>query len=136
MVMPPKNGVAVWLNVRGYNDFMQNAAQYFGRFQTARGGFNTLPPLARCIVAIFALPGIALLVLSIALALCSIFVLLLLTVPVYRVLRAVFGGRQPITDVQMPENPVVFSLFGQALGADSNESPGRRQVEAKVTDAE
>ena len=117
---------------------MQNAARYFTRFQTARGGFNTLPPLGRSIVAIFALPGIALLVLSIALALCSIFVLLLLSVPVYRVLQAVFGGRQPIAEAQMPENPFVFSFFGQApMGnADSAESPGRRQVEAKVTDAE
>jgi hypothetical protein len=116
---------------------MQNAARYFTRFQTARGGFATLPPLARTIVAIFALPGIVLLVLSIALGLCSIFVLLLLTVPVYRVLQAVFGIRQPTTEAQMTENPVVFSLFGQALGmGDSDESPGRRQVEAKVTDVE
>ena len=40
---------------------MANAAQYFSQFQTARGGFNTLPPFCRTIVAIFALPGIALL---------------------------------------------------------------------------
>jgi hypothetical protein len=117
---------------------MQNAGGYFSRFQTVRGGFNTLPPLGRSIVAIFALPGIALLLLSIALGLCSIFVLLLLTVPVYRVLQAVFGGRQPISEPRAPENPFVFSLFGQALGSadSSDESPGRRQVEAKVTDAE
>jgi hypothetical protein len=117
---------------------MQNAGRYYSRFQTVRGGFNTLPPLARSIVSIFALPGIALLLLSIALGLCSIFVLLLLTVPVYRVLQAVFGVRQPIAEPQVPENPFVFSLFGQALGsADAtDESPGSRQVEAKVTDAE
>jgi hypothetical protein len=118
---------------------MQNAGQYFNfsRFQTARGGFNTLPPLARSVVTIFALPGIALLLLSIALGLCSIFVLLLLTVPVYRVLQAVFGVTKPITEAPVPENPFVFSLFGQALGAadSADESPGSRQVEAKVTDA-
>ena len=94
--------------------------------------FGQLPSWARSIVLIFALPGIALLLLSIALGLCSIFVLLLLTVPVYRVLQAVFGVRQPISDPQVSENPFVFSLFGQAV----DESPGSRQVEAKVTDAE
>ncbi len=115
---------------------MLNASRYFTQFQTARGGFNTLPSFARRIVAIFALPGIALLVLSIAMALCSIFVLLLLTVPVYRVLQAVFGDRKPVADAKMPENPIVFSFFGHALGnPDSNESSGRRQVDAKVTDA-
>ncbi len=117
---------------------MQNSARYYSQFQTARGGFNTLPPLARSIVTIFALPGIALLLLSIALGLCSIFVLLLLTVPVYRVLQAVFGVSKPATEPSAAENPFVFSLFGQALGsADSaDESPGSRHVEAKVTDAQ
>ena len=117
---------------------MPNAVHYFARFQNVRGGWGNLPPLARSIVTIFALPGIALLLLSIAAMLCSIFVLLLLTVPVYRVLQAVFGGRQPISEPRAPENPFVFSLFGQALGSadSSDESPGRRQVEAKVTDAE
>ena len=124
---------------------MRNAVHYYSRFQTARGGWSTLPPLARSIVAIFALPGIALLLLSFALALCSIFILLLLTAPVYQVLKAVFGGRQPTAEAPMPENSAVFSVFGQTLdkmdlgadlGSGSDESPGRRQVKAKVTDAE
>jgi len=94
--------------------------------------------LAKSIVAIFALPGIVLLLLSILLGLVSIFVLLLLTVPVYQVLQAVFGGRQPTTGNAMAENPFVSSFFGQMPGggADSNVSPGVKQVEAKIIDAD
>jgi hypothetical protein len=115
---------------------MQNAFQYYTRFQSARGGFGSLPPLARSIVTLFALPGIILLGLSILSGLVSIFVLLLLTVPVYRVLQAVFGGRQPMAGPSVPENPFA-SFFGQMPEgvAGSTESPGRKQVDAKITDA-
>ena len=116
---------------------MPNTSIYFSRFQTARGGFGSLPPLARSVVTLFALPGIVLLVLSILLALVSISVLLLLTVPVYRVLQAVFGGRQPTTVSEMPENPFM-SLFGQMSdnSGESADSPGVKQVEAKIIDAD
>lgn len=113
---------------------MQNAAQYFARFSSVRGSLNGLPPFARGIVGIFALPGIALLLLSIVLGLVSISVLLLLTVPVYRLLGAVFGVQRPVAGAPNADNPFVFSLFGQPTGG-GDESPGRRQVEAKVTDA-
>jgi hypothetical protein len=113
---------------------MQQAFRYYSRFQSARGSLGSLPPLARSVVTLFALPGIILLVLSILMGLVSIFVLLLLTVPVYRVLQAVFGGRQPTAEPMMPENPFA-SLFGQMPGAEV-ESPGRKQVEAKITDAD
>jgi hypothetical protein len=120
-----------------YNPLMQRAVHFYTRLQTARGRWDTLPPLARSIVGIFALPGIALLLLSIAAAVVSIFVLLLLTVPVYRVLQAVFGVRRPLTDAEVSEIPPAFSVFGQPFGSvDPAESPGRRQVDAKVTDAE
>jgi hypothetical protein len=117
---------------------MQNAFRYYSHFQSARGSFGTLPPFARSIVTVFAIPGIVLLLLSIFAGLVSIFVLLLLTVPVYRVLQAVFGGRQPITVSQSAENPFLTTLFGQVPGgvAESMESPGRKQVEAKIIDAD
>ena len=116
---------------------MQYAAQYYTRFQSARGSFGSLPPFARSIVALFAFPGIVLLLLSILMGLVSIFVLLLLTVPVYRVLQAVFGGRLPAAGPSVPENPFA-SLFGQVPvgGGESMDSPGRKHVDAKITDAE
>jgi hypothetical protein len=120
---------------------MQRAFQYYSRFQSARGSLGGLPPLAQSVVMLFALPGIVLLLLSIVMGLVSIFVLLLLTVPVYRVLQAVVGGRQPTAGSpngpNVAENPFV-SLFGQTPGggAESMESPGRKQVEAKIVDAD
>jgi hypothetical protein len=117
---------------------MQKAFQYYTRFQTARGGVGSLPPFARSIVMLFALPGIVLLGLSFLAGLVSIFVLLLLTVPVYRVLQAVLGGRQPSAEAGVPENLFVNSIFGQVPGgvAESMDSPGRKQVEAKIIDAD
>jgi len=117
---------------------MQNAFHYYSRFQSARGSVGSLPPVARSIVALFAIPGIVLLVLSILAGLVSIFVLLLLTVPVYRVLQAVVGGRQPTAGPEAVQNPFVNALFGPEPGSarESIDSPGRKQVEAKITDAD
>ena len=97
-----------------------------------------LPPGARLVVSLFAMPGIVLLVLSILLGFVSIFVLLLLTVPVYRVMRAIFGDREPAVAASGNQNPFVSTLFGQmASGWDNTAvSPGRKHVDARVIDAE
>jgi hypothetical protein len=63
--------------------------QYYTRFDQVRGTFGRLPPWARFIVGIFAIPGLLLAGLSILLLGVSILALLLLTVPVYRVLKAI-----------------------------------------------
>lgn len=65
---------------------------YYGRFQGLRSEWGGLPPWARLVLFIFALPGILLILLSILAVLVSLAALLLLTVPVYRILRAVTGG--------------------------------------------
>jgi hypothetical protein len=59
---------------------------YFGRFQDLRGNLGGLPQWARALVAIAALPGIILVVLSILAFVVSLLALLILTVPVYRLL--------------------------------------------------
>ena len=90
--------------------------QQVGRFQTLRGQFGGLPPWARLIVSIAALPGIVLGVLSVVLFLVTILVLLLLTVPVYRLLRLVCcSGRQQasVTEIR-------------------SDSPGSKPVDVKV----
>ena len=101
------------------NEF-QNA---YGRWSSARSGFSTLPPLARMILFVLALPGIALAALSLVLFIVSILALLLLTVPAYRVLSAVFGGGAPAGPSESGE-----SLF------DPEPSPGRKQVEVRVVE--
>ena len=92
--------------------------QQVGRFQTFRGDFGGLPPWARLIVFIAALPGIVLGVLSVVLFLVTILVLLLLTLPVYRLLRLVCSGGQNQQQVSVT---VVRS-----------DSPGSKPVDVKV----
>lgn len=67
-----------------------------------------LPAWARFVVFLAALPGVVLLCLSIAAVLCSLAALLLVTVPVYRLLRLLThpapanGGWSPAAAVGSP----------------------------------
>jgi hypothetical protein len=100
---------------------------YAGRFQTVKGRVTGLPFIARLILVIVAVPGLILLGLSIVAFIVSLFALLLLTVPVYRLLSAVFlpqvQPQQGAWDDQ-PEfvNPV------------SPGPTGRRHVEVKIVE--
>ena len=100
---------------------------YYGRFQGVKGKVTGLPFIARLALVIFALPGLLLLGLSILAFVVSLSALLLLTVPVYRLLSALFLPRveqqQGAWDAAGPEfmNPV-------------SPSPGRRHVEVKIVE--
>jgi hypothetical protein len=72
---------------------MAQYTRYFGHFRDFRFGFGGLPPWARTIVGIAALPGLILLGLSILAIIVSLSALLLLTVPVYSVLRHLTWSR-------------------------------------------
>ena len=84
---------------------------YYSRFQGVRGQLGGLPQWARFVLALFALPGILLLGLSILALLVSILALLLLTAPVYRLLMYVTGSGAAETEQQgsatttMPPTP-------------------------------
>jgi uncharacterized membrane protein YdfJ with MMPL/SSD domain len=104
-------------------DPLNSVFDYYGRFQSARGRFTGLPPWARSVVFVVALPGILLVVLSILLLLVSILALLLLTVPVYMLLRRLVGGAAP-------EQEGATIVESAAMAAD----PGRKRVEATVVD--
>lgn len=71
---------------------MSQYTRYYGQFQDLRGTFGGLPPWARTIVGIFAIPGIVLMLLSILAFVVSLTALLLLTLPVYSLLRNVTAG--------------------------------------------
>ena len=107
---------------------MIQIVNYFGRFQTVKGRVTGLPFFARLILTIFALPGLILLGLSIVAFVVSLFALLLLTVPVYRLLSALFlpqvQSQQGAWDA--PEGPEFTSPVSP--------SPGRRHVEVKIVE--
>jgi hypothetical protein len=97
--------------------------EYAGRFQGARDRLTGLPPWARLLLFVASLPGILLIALSILAFLVSLLALLLLTVPLYRLLRLVTAagpGRE---------------VGGERPGVTDFGSPGRKRVEATVTDA-
>src|SRR3954469_2350920 len=108
--------------------------QYYGRFQGVRGNLTGMPRWARAIVAIFAIPGLLLIGLSLIALVVSILALLLLTVPVYRLLSAVM---EPRRSSDSPENPPPqeFMSGGFASGGFSSSDPPtapRRHVEVKI----
>ena len=92
----------------------------YARFQSARESLSALPKWAGFILVVFALPGIALAVLALLIFIVSILALLLLTVPAYRVLRAVAG---------------LSPARGSGGETSSTGTPeGIRRVEARVVD--
>ena len=104
--------------------------QYYGRFQGVRGNLTGMPTWARAIVAIFAIPGLALIGLSLIALLVSILALLLLTVPVYRLLSAVVQPRR-VSDSTANQTPDFVSAE-QASG--EYVSGPRRHVDVKIID--
>ena len=70
--------------------------QYYGKVQGVRGNLMGLPQWARAIVFVFAMPGIVLLSLSILAVVVSVVALLLLTVPVYVVLKNLTRRPEPM----------------------------------------
>jgi hypothetical protein len=96
---------------------MQQLFEYYGRFQGFRGNLLGLPAWARVILFVLALPGIVVLALSIAAVLCSLAALFLLTVPAYRLLRALTDPPQASAASM---EPVVI------------DSPGRRHVDVRI----
>lgn len=81
--------------------------QYYGRFQTAKGNVTNLPAWSKPLLFIAAIPGICLILLSILLFVVSILALLLLTVPVYQIVRVLSGpGKvQPMEEASPIEAP-------------------------------
>ena len=75
---------------------MPEFIRYYGRFNDLRGNFGGLPSWARTIVGIFAVPGVVLLGLSILAVVVSLLALLLLTLPIYSLLRRLTWRPAPI----------------------------------------
>ena len=98
---------------------MVRVVEYVTRLEGVRGRLTGLPAWARSLLFLASLPGVLLIALSILAVLVSLLALLLLTVPLYRLLRLVTGAGERAAEAGEAE-------FG---------SPGRKRVEATVTDA-
>ena len=104
--------------------------QYVGKAQRVRGRMLGLPAWCRAIIFVAALPGALLLALSILAAIVSILALLLLTVPLYRIFKAIFGSAVP---EQQQQQPTGFAdVFGFPPTTDDATSPGRKKVDVTI----
>jgi len=103
--------------------------QYYGKFQNARGSLTDLPPWGKFLIGLAAIPGVVIALLSIVGLGVSILALLLLTVPVYRLVRAIgsLGPRRPIEGELMDD--VVIEDPGQY-----QQGAGRKQVHGTVVE--
>ena len=104
--------------------------EYYGRFQGMRGQLIALPGWARGLIFIAALPSVALIALSLLGLLVSILALLLLTVPLYRVLKALVGT--PVAPQQQPTSPSDFFAGFTPATEDLTPSPGRKKVDVTI----
>lgn len=102
--------------------------EYFARFQSMRGSVVQLPSWARLLIFIVALPGALLIGLSIVALLVSISALLLPTVPLYRLLKAVCGGSSAVPAGSAFVDEVIDAPFSAPASA------GRRHVEVKIVE--
>ena len=112
---------------------MIRVIEYFGRAQQFRGTLIGLPAWARAILVVAALPGLIALSLSLLAVLVSLSALLLLTVPTYRLLWAVTGGRHSKDGgVQAGGafDPAQVVGFPDA----ANPLSGRRHVDVKIVE--
>ncbi|MBV8781199.1 MAG: hypothetical protein JO353_07360 [Phycisphaerae bacterium] len=98
--------------------------QYFGRVNGLRGTFVGLPSWARTILGIFAIPGLAIMALSIVLFVVSILALFLLVLPVYSLLLRLTGSSAGGSFGGMTIN----SPFGPAFAS------GTKHVDATVVE--
>ena len=106
---------------------MARVVEYYTRFQSVRSRLTGLPGWARFLIFLASLPGVVLIALSILAFLVSLLALLLLTVPLYRLLKL-------ITGVEDENRAVAAPTDGSGFGLDFG-SPGRKRVDATVTDA-
>lgn len=98
--------------------------QYYGKYQSLRGNFSTLPAWARGVVMIFAVPGLVAILLSILAFVVSLALLFLLTVPVYRLMQGLtrLGSRR--TDEEMAFN------ISEVVVTDAP----RRQIDVRIVE--
>ena len=96
--------------------------QYYGQFQGLRGNIGGVPPWARSILILAAIPGLVVVLAGALLLVAGVLLILLLTLPAYRAMR-LFSGRSPTSE---PISPAGVDLDSPA------ESPGRKAVESRI----
>ena len=105
--------------------------EYYGRAQGVGGRLMGFPLWGRLLIVLAALPGLILLGLSILVFSVSLLALLLLTAPVYRLVRALTPG-PVVPQVQPAEASVQHDVIeGEVVSPDP---AMRRPIEVKIVE--
>ena len=107
--------------------------RYYGKYQDLRGSFGGLPSWARSFVFLAAIPGAILALLSLLALAVSILALLLLTVPVYRLMVFITGGRRTGAEPTVTVMSSPIEDFINAEVVQPVEKP-RRQIDVKIVE--
>jgi hypothetical protein len=113
---------------------MYQLLRFFESWSAFRARFSQLPALARLLVGIVALPGIVLVSLSVLAFLVSLVALLLLTVPLYRVLSALFPTKEQGVAGAGPDVVVDASTVVETPAETEIRTSPRRQIEVKIVE--
>ena len=111
---------------------MVKVFEYVGRAQGMGGRLMGFPLWGRALITLAALPGLILLGLSILAFSVSLLALLLLTAPVYRLVRALTPGRAVVPQEQPVEPTVQHDVVeGEVV---SSGPTIRRPIEVKIVE--
>jgi len=112
---------------------MVKVFEYYGRAQGMGGRLMSFPFWGRALIVLAALPGLILLGLSILAFSVSLLALLLLTVPVYRLVRALSPG--PAVASQDPPAVDASERYDVVEGEVVSSGPAvRRPIEVKIVE--
>jgi hypothetical protein len=103
--------------------------RYFGQVNGLRGQFGGLPPWARSIVAVVALPGLVLVGLSVLALVVSLLALLAVTGPVYMALARLTAGRGNVSSGAAGASPLEIAVLSEG-GPDG--APPVKRIESTV----
>ena len=115
---------------------MLQILNYYSRFQSSRQSLAGLPAWGRFLITLAAIPGIILVGLSLLALGVSILALLLLTVPIYRVVRWIAGEEPAYDPLEVMAGPSVVvdePHVEQVSSADITDRP-KRQIEVTIVE--
>ncbi|MCC6239023.1 MAG: hypothetical protein IT448_01805 [Phycisphaerales bacterium] len=103
--------------------------RYYGKYQSLRGNFGSMPGWGRLLVALLAVPGVVIMLSAILAFVIGLGVLILLTTPIYRLLMAMTASRSATTAASDP------FVDAEAVAPDFPVNPApRRHIDVKIVE--
>lgn len=111
---------------------MARFIQYFGQFNSMRQRYGGLPGWAKGVVLVAMVPGLIIAALSVLVLVVSMFVLLLLAVPAYRLMQVVAGSRE--SSEVGPVDGMVDPFAGMQTQVHEPDPSPRRHINVRIVE--